>query len=112
MSAVRDEGREMFRDLVPEFLGRDGVDQGSMFGSESLRVRGKVVAFVGSDGGLIVKLPAAHAESLVGSGHATRVKIGRNEAREWVALPLATDEDEWRPYVEESLAFVAGLHQA
>lgn len=113
---ARDDARAVFRDLVPEFLGREGVDQGAMFGSEALRVHGKVVAFVDGEGGLVVKLPAARAESLVDSGRAGRVRIGRNEAREWVSLPPvqagAEGEDGWRSYVEESLTFVASLHRA
>ena len=41
-----------------------------MFGSEGLRIRGKVFAFIASGGELLVKVPEARADELVAAGTA------------------------------------------
>jgi len=57
-----------------------------MVGSNGLRCRDSVFAFVGRDGNLIAKLPAAHAP-LVAEGKATAILAGRQTTREWVGIP-------------------------
>jgi hypothetical protein len=48
---------EIFDEVASRYLQREGVDIGPMFGSAGLRIRGKVFAFQGYQGGLIAKLP-------------------------------------------------------
>jgi hypothetical protein len=112
-SAAREFGKQLFHDLAPDFLQREHVDQTTMFGSEALRLRGKVFAFVGREGALVVKLPAERAADLVEAGDATWVRIGRNQAREWVgvALPSSGATDAWCALVDESHAFLASLSE-
>ncbi len=59
--AARDEARrrahDLFDPIAERWLQIDGVDIGRMFGSEGLRIRGKIFAFVGFDGDLMLKLP-------------------------------------------------------
>lgn len=54
------------------------------------RSQGKFFAFVGADGGLIVKLPAEAAAGLVAEGTATPVRAGRHADREGVTVPQAS----------------------
>jgi hypothetical protein len=51
------EARAVFDDIAAEYMVLPGVDIGPMFGSEGLRIRGKVFAFMGYRSGLIAKLP-------------------------------------------------------
>ncbi|TNM64407.1 hypothetical protein FHN55_12665 [Streptomyces sp. NP160] len=44
----------------------------------------------------MVKVPADLAAELVDAGTATRVRMGRSPAREWVAVPRAGAPDEVR----------------
>jgi hypothetical protein len=53
------EARAVFDDIAAEYMVLPGVDIGPMFGSEGLRIRGKVFAFMGYRSGLIAKLPKA-----------------------------------------------------
>ena len=64
-----------------------GVDIGAMFGSEGLRIRGKVFAFVGFEGGLVVKVPEARVDELDGApGIAERMVMRERPMREWVTV--------------------------
>lgn len=84
-----------------------------MFGSLGLRTYGKIFAFVGAAGELVVKVPADRASELVADGEATRVRIGRNPAREWIGLPLQADGDGtdlWRDLLDEAYCYVSELH--
>lgn len=51
------EPRAVFDDIAAEYMVLPGVDIGPMFGSEGLRIRRKVFAFMGYRSGLIAKLP-------------------------------------------------------
>ena len=100
----RAAGQEWFDGLAVDYLDLPDVDRTRMFGSEGLRARGKFFAFVGSEGDLIVKLPAELAAGLVADGAAEPVKIGRNPAREWLSLPEVADGDlqPWRDALAEA----------
>lgn len=85
-----------------------------MFGSNSLRTYGKVFAFVGTAGELVVKVPADRASELVADGVATRVRIGRNPAREWIGVPAQADGDGdgtdlWRDLLDGAYRYVSEL---
>lgn len=82
-----------------------------MFGSDGLRCRGTFFAFIGADGGLIVKLPAEVATALVDDGAATRVRAGRNATREWVRIPEPSDGNggqPWRKLIAQAHRYAAG----
>ncbi|GAA4426184.1 hypothetical protein GCM10023169_24710 [Georgenia halophila] len=102
--AARRRGQEVLDDLAGTV---PGVDRSFMFGSEALRVGGKVLAFVGTDGELIVKVPVERAAELVDGGTATRVRIGRNAAREWVGV-LPDRPHLWPGVLDEAYRYAAG----
>ncbi|MEH0109755.1 hypothetical protein V6N00_08545 [Tersicoccus sp. MR15.9] len=64
-----------------------------MFHAPDLRVHGKVFAFVGRDGRLIVKLPPARVRQILAAGQGDLVELGGHRMREWVGLPGAADGD-------------------
>ena len=93
--------RVLFDDLAVDHLGRPHVTMGRMFASEGLAVHGKIFAFVGRDGRLILKLPRARADELTGAGATEPVVLGGRTMREWVGvrcptLRQAPGVDSWR----------------
>ena len=78
-----------------------------MFGSNGLRCRDSAFAFVGRDGNLIAKLPAAHAP-LVAEGKATATLAGRQTTREWVGIPSPGDG---RGRMQECRDLIAASHR-
>ena len=91
--------------IAVDFLERPGVDIGAMFGSEGLRVRGKVFAFVSFQGALALKLPAERVDELDGDDGMQRMVMRERAMREWLTVP-ADAEERWRPLVAEACAFV------
>src|SRR5690554_3495785 len=75
--------------LAAALQGDGPVTIGTMFRSPGIRVEGKIVAFLGHDGDLIVKVPRARAEELVAAGTAEPVTMGVRTMREWVSVPAA-----------------------
>lgn len=102
------EAHAIFDPLAQEYLTRPGVDIGPMFGSQGLRIRGKVFAFVGYRGGLGVKVPEARADELVNDGSVERMVIRDRPMREWVFVEPA-DSDLWKPVMAEAFAYVDEL---
>lgn len=97
----RASAQAVFDDLAAEYADRPAVGRGPMFGSLGLTASGHFFAFVGREGQLVVKLPAAHAANLVAAGEATAVRAGRNATREWVGVLLPADgaADRWRELI-------------
>ncbi|KZF09306.1 MAG: hypothetical protein WBA81_06900 [Rhodococcus sp. (in: high G+C Gram-positive bacteria)] len=87
------------------------ADLGTMFRSPALRCRGKVFAFVGFDGALIVKLPHARIVQLASQGTAEQVTMGKRTMREWAEIALLSSPrstaDLWFGLVEEAHKFVS-----
>ena len=77
---------EIFDPIADRYLTRQDVDIGPMFGSQGLRVRGKVFAFVGHLGGLVVKVPEARASELVDERVAERMVMRDRPMREWLTV--------------------------
>jgi len=103
--ARRAAAQEVFDVLAADYADLPGVGRARMFGSNGLRVGDRFFAFVGSDGELIVKLPAERAGALVDAGEASQVRIGRNPAREWVDLPRPAGHEvpeQWRDVLREA----------
>ena len=104
-AAAVERAHEIFDPLAAGYLARPGVDIGPMFGSEGLRIRGKVFAFVGYRGSLVVKVPEARADELVESGTAERMEMRGRAMREWVLIgPEAAHA--WGPLMADAYAFV------
>jgi hypothetical protein len=88
---VNDEraaGQALLDELVAGF---SGITRSSMFGSTGVRRNGRLLAFVGGAGDLIVRLPQDRAEELRSTGRAGEVRMGQGTAREWVSVPLPAD---------------------
>lgn len=89
------------------------VTLGTMFRSPGLRVGGRIFAFLGHGGELIVKLPADRAHELVTAGTAQRVTMGTRTMREWIELPTQPDRDAtltlWRTLAHEAHQYVNSL---
>ncbi len=98
----------IFDPIAAAYLTRPGVDIGPMFGSEGLRIRGKVFAFVGYRGGLVVKVPEARAGEIVADGVAERMVMREREMREWLSVDRA-EHDRWAPLVAEAFAYVDSI---
>lgn len=84
---LRQRGQVLLDEAVADLEALPGSSRRRMFGCEGLFASGRVVAFVDGEGALVVKVPAADAADLVAAGTATRVRMGRSAAREWVAVP-------------------------
>lgn len=87
------------------------VDIGTMFRSPGLRWNGKIVAFLGHEDRLIVKLPAERGAHLIQLSAAEPVEMRGRRMKEWFGIPAADDDEQstferWLPIARESLAFV------
>lgn len=96
---------EIFDPIAADYLARPGVDVGPMFGSEGVRIRGKVFAFVGYRGTLVVKVPAARADELEAAGVGERMRMSGRTMREWVVLDRDRT-DRWPAVTAEAFAYV------
>jgi hypothetical protein len=103
--AVRPEDR--FQDLVDELIGSPGVTPprgGSGFGRSGLRWENKIFAML-VRGRLVVKLPTARVEALVGEGAGVHFDANKGTPmKEWFSL----DPDSslpWLPLAQEALDF-------
>jgi hypothetical protein len=100
---------ERFDELVAAFaptphVVRPGVGRG--FGSNALRVRGKVFAML-VRGQLVVKLPRKRVDSLVSSGDGARFDANKGTPmKEWFKMDPASDL-EWESVAREAMAFVS-----
>ena len=86
-----------------------GVDWGRMFGSTGLRVRGKVFAVAAHAGWLLIKVPEAHADTLVDSGVADRMVMGGVPRREWVLVPDDADDATWSEQIAAAYTYVDSI---
>ncbi|WP_336632328.1 MULTISPECIES: TfoX/Sxy family protein [unclassified Microbacterium] len=102
---MTEDPRAVFDDIAAEYMVLPGVDIGPMFGSEGLRIRGKVFAFLASGQSLIAKLPEARVSEFDASGRAERMTMRDRAMREWVLVgPDALDL--WPTVIAEAFSFV------
>ena len=74
------------------------------FGADALKVNGKIFA-MSVKGALVLKLPKARCDALIGSGSATPFDPGHGrQMKQWVALKGA--EETWLDLAREAHAFV------
>jgi len=104
--------QRLFDELAVDHLDLPGISRATMFGSDGLRLDTKFFAFVGRDGQLIIKLPAAQAAALVAAGEANPVRAGRGTMREWIGIPSPADHahaDHWRTLITDACRYSASL---
>jgi hypothetical protein len=109
MSAAASSPEERYAALAEELLATtDATREGRGFGSEALKVRGRIFAML-SRGRLVVKLPAARVTALVESGDGERFdpRGDGRLMREWLALSRGSGQD-WAGLAREAREFVAG----
>ena len=105
VEAAKRRAHEILDPIADELLARPGVDIGAMFGSEGLRIRGKVFAFVSFQGALALKLPAERVDELDGDDGMQRMVMRERPMREWLTVPVHAAE-RWPGLVDEAYAFV------
>jgi hypothetical protein len=101
----RTRGRERLAEITSDLTELPDVGVGRMFGSEGYSVRGKLFAFVSSDGRLVVKLSGERIEQL---GLDNMVMRG-SPMREWAVVPFDAGAERWRSVAEEAHAFVDSI---
>ena len=105
-SETLDAAHAIFDPIAARYVERPGVDIGVMFGSEGLRVRGKVFAFVGHKGGLVVKIPEARVTELAEQGAADRMVMRERPMREWATIGVAAGAERWDDLIAEAFAYL------
>lgn len=91
MSKPSDEAVELLHEIAAE-LGKAGpIEVGTMFRSPGIRTETKIVAFVGADDRLILKVPRERALVLIEQGVAGSLSMGRRTMREWIEVPAGDD---------------------
>ena len=99
---AREPGPEtaFFWELAGEFLGRDGVHEGTIMGFPCLRVGGEFLATAwNATGDLIVKLPRARVLELVEAGEGEPFAPAGKVFKEWLQVPTR-DAASWRALLE------------
>ena len=107
-------GTEGFGAIVAALGGRPGVvppqppsAPGRSFGSDALRVHGRIFAMM-SAGRLVLKMPAARVAELIGAGEGHPFDAGKGRPmKEWVAID-PDRQDRWLVLATEALRFVGG----
>jgi hypothetical protein len=81
-----------------------------MFRSPGISIDNKIIAFLGHNDRLILKLPLARASQLIADGTVEPVTMGTRTMREWVAIEIGSAPDErrdiWLPLAREALEYV------
>jgi len=98
----------VFDPIAQRDLALPDIDIGPMFGSEGLRLRGKVYAFVGYSGALIVKLPRGRIDELIAEGTVVRLEMRGRAMREWASC-AQPDAATWAQLVDEARDFLDAL---
>ncbi|WP_344094120.1 TfoX/Sxy family protein [Microbacterium deminutum] len=107
-AAAMERAHAILDPIAQEYLAMPDVDIGAMFGSEGLRVRGKVFAFVSFQGSLALKLPEARVDELDAAAGTARMVMRERSMREWLIVsPDAPDR--WAPLVAEAYVFVDSI---
>ncbi|MFQ6550217.1 hypothetical protein AADZ90_019900 [Aestuariibius sp. 2305UL40-4] len=90
--------------IVAQCLKDADVSLGKMLNAQSLRVKGKSFAYLGTDG-LVVKLPASDVSDLERRDLGKRLVVGKRVMKEWLVVSNA-HFDMWSELVAQAQAFV------
>lgn len=100
---------ERFDVVVEALVGERGVSppsEGRNFGSNALKVNGKIFAML-VRGDLGLKLPRQRVSELIASGQAQPFDAGKGKPmKEWLTAPATSDLDYWLALAREALEFV------
>jgi hypothetical protein len=102
-------GREIFDPIAERQCDLPGVDIGRIFGTEGLRIREKVFAFVVHSGSLVVKLPEERVGEIVDEGIAGPMIMRGRPLREWAEVPVDAGAARWNQLIDEARAFVDAI---
>lgn len=100
---------EIFDPIAERQCLLPGIDIGRMFGTEGLRVRAKVYAFVVHNGSLVVKLSEERTGELITQGMAGPMVMRGRPLREWVEVPLHAGSAAWADLIDEARVFVDAI---
>jgi hypothetical protein len=114
MSTHGPEGEDHFEAIVAALGGQPGVTppqpptgSGRSFGSDALRVHGRIFAML-SGGRLALKVPAHRVAELIQAGDGYPFDAGKGRPmKEWVAIDPDRG-DRWLALATEALGFVGG----
>jgi hypothetical protein len=100
---------EVIEQLAAELSADAPVDVATMFRRPAVRSAGKIVAFLGKEDELILKLPRPRAVQLIDDGIVEPVVLGERVLREWVTISIASHPQLWVELAREALAYVRSL---
>jgi len=100
---------ERFAEVVAALLDHPDVTPpsatGREFGSNALKVKGKIFAML-VRGDLVVKLPAARVATLIANGQGGPFDAGKGKPmQEWLTVPTESSLN-WLDLAQEALRFV------
>lgn len=104
---------DVLEELAAALSSEAPVELATMFRSPAVSSAGKIVAFLGHDDRLIMKLPRERAVELMADGTVEAVTMGTRTMKEWIAVQLTADpsstRDIWLPLAREALTYVRSL---
>jgi TfoX/Sxy family transcriptional regulator of competence genes len=104
---------ELLHEIAAELSSVGPVEVGSMFRSPGIRTHGTIVAFLGGEDRLILKIARERAVALVADGTASEVTMGTRTMREWIQIasdpahPVET-RALWLQLSREAFEYVSG----
>ena len=99
---------DFYRAVAARCAGKSDARPSKGFGSNALKVNGKIFASL-TKGRLLLKLPEARVDALVKSKKGTRFSTGAGRAKkEWVTVGPSSAR-EWLALAEEARAYVSAL---
>lgn len=101
-------GRAIFDPIAERLCALPDVDMGRMFGTEGVRVRGKVFAFVAHEGSLVVKLPEQRIGEHTADGIAAPMIMRGRPLREWAEISPDAAKT-WAALIDEAHRFVDAI---
>lgn len=97
--------QEMFRSLIQDFITDPAVSTGKMFGTQALKINGKVFAMLVKEK-LVVKLPKDRVGTLIANQVGEQFDPGHGRLmKEWVVIEASTLR-EWMDLMLEAREFV------
>jgi TfoX/Sxy family transcriptional regulator of competence genes len=103
-----DELANRIRELVQ---GESGLSEKRMFGGLAFLINGNLAASASSKGGLLVRVDAAHTESLVSEPHVRRFEMRGREMDGWLGIDAEAVETDaaLRRWVSRGVAVARSL---
>lgn len=100
------DSNAVYQTIVTRCLADADVSLGKMLNAESLQVKGKSFAYLGTDG-MVVKLPADRVSEMEKLDVGKRLVVGKRTMKEWLVV-ADTQSDRWPDLVAEAQQFVGG----